>query len=614
MHDAEAHKSPHLHLTCIGERSSQTHCLPRQDEITLGRGKLCDVRIDDPSVASRHLILRLGPPMSIEDRGSETGTFVRDVRLPPNESKQIELGEMFVVGSVMVFVREAAVVQSSRRLLTHGYFEIRVEEECARAKRTGAEFCVLRVRCNPKPPTVDVARVLSEVFRPYDVTALYGPGEYEVLATDVSRGPAVELATRLAKCLNASGITAKIGVSSYPVDGRDACSIIANAIPGANLEARANEHEAQRSVPGVTSYMGQPLESIAATTISVVLMGETGVGKEVMADRIHRLSPRAQAPMVKINCGAFAPTLIENELFGHERGAFTGAEQTKEGLLEAAHGGTLFLDEVGELPLPAQVKLLRVIESREVVRLGSTTPRPVDVRFISATNRDLEDLVRRGEFRRDLFFRLNGFSLVVAPLRARRSEIPDLANIFIQDAWRKFGFKTRPPVLSDAALRVMQRYSWPGNIRELKTMLERAVVMAQGQAIEPLHLPLDKMLHPLENSRSRAGRSPLSQLRKLLRPSTAETDDHPKAPASPPKGSAPEAHRAEVRRAEARPAESRTPEEERILEALRETGGNQTRAAKLLGISRRTLLNRLDRYGIARPRKRVENSGKTSEP
>jgi DNA-binding NtrC family response regulator len=316
---------------------------------------------------------------------------------------------------------------------------------------------------------------------------------------------------------------------------------------------------------------------IAVGNISVILLGETGVGKEVLAEAIHRRSPRVNRPFVGLNCAAFSETLLESELFGHEKGAFTGAVQAKSGLLETADGGTVFLDEVGELPLTLQGKLLRVLEEREVLRVGGLRPRPIDVRFIAATNRDLEADVARGLFRQDLYYRLNGISLVVPPLRERLAELPELARLFVTDAAKKNGIP-RAPTISDEAMALMERYRWPGNIRELRNVVDRAVLLCGGTSILPEHLPAQRMAHALESSPSSLTTPP---------PAFIPLDKTGSVPSSGKLKTDVEAF-----------------ERQRIIDALEKCGGNQTRAAKMLGISRRTLTNRLGQYDLPRPRKR----------
>src|SRR5260221_3213062 len=228
------------------------------------------------------------------------------------------------------------------------------------------------------------------------------------------------------------------------------------------------------------------VDLVSKADLSVVLLGETGSGKDVLADLIHRRSPRAAEAYVSLNCAALPDALLESELFGYERGAFTGAVQAKPGLLEVADGGTLFMDEIAELPLTVQAKLLRVLENQEITRVGGLRSRRVDVRIISATNRDLATQVRSGAFRQDLFFRLNGITLTVPPLRARRGEIAPMAMEFIQETCRHAG---RPVLaIADDALAFLEHQSWPGNVRELRNTIERAVTLCTGDRIDIRHL------------------------------------------------------------------------------------------------------------------------------
>jgi transcriptional regulator with PAS, ATPase and Fis domain len=293
------------------------------------------------------------------------------------------------------------------------------------------------------------------------------------------------------------------------------------------------------------------VELVARGRISVILLGETGVGKEVMAETIHRRSPRAQGPFVRINCAALPENLLEAELFGYERGAFTGANQMKPGLIESADGGTFFLDEVGALPLATQVKLLRVLESREVQRLGALRPRAIDVRFLAATNRDLEAQCANGQFRSDLFYRLNGMSITIPPLRERQDEVPALARTFVTEACAQLDAPEVP--ITPRAQQALLAHRWPGNVRELRNTMERAALLAHGGPIDVEHLFQSQSIAPSSSA--------------------------------------------------SLPSEVENLERRRILDALERTGGNQRQAAELLGISRRTLISRLDAYELPRPKK-----------
>jgi transcriptional regulator with PAS, ATPase and Fis domain len=290
----------------------------------------------------------------------------------------------------------------------------------------------------------------------------------------------------------------------------------------------------------------------------VILLGETGVGKEMCAELVHLCSARHAHTFLRLNCAALSETLLESELFGHERGAFTGATSDKVGLLEAASGGTVFLDEVGDMPLATQIKLLRVLESKEILRLGGRAPRRIDVRVVSATNQDLEERIKQGSFREDLYYRLNGISVIVPPLRERPDDIEPLARHFATR--RGSGPAEAAPRLSEASMAWLHQQSWPGNVRELRNVIERALVLCDGPSIEPQHLDLQS-----------AGREQRSK---------------------PPAVTSERALRDEVKELE----------RERIEQALREVQGNQSRAAEKLGISRGALLRRLAQLGITRPR------------
>jgi DNA-binding NtrC family response regulator len=325
----------------------------------------------------------------------------------------------------------------------------------------------------------------------------------------------------------------------------------------------------------------------AGTLIGILILGETGTGKEVLARAIHHRSPRAQGPFLGLNCAALPESLLECELFGHEKGAFTGAAHARPGLFEAAEGGTVLLDEVGELPPNVQAKLLRVIEDRSTLRLGARAPRAIDVRMLAATHRDLEAEVVRGTFREDLFFRLAGFTLVLPPLRERVTEIAPLARAFLAKARDQMD---RPGLsaLADDTLALLERYPWPGNIRELRNVIERAVVLCEGEALLPEHLPA--------KLKEGARRPPRASSPAISARPPEEPEPESSTPAKLGDTAKPPVEKLRVKKGPV--------ERHRIVAALDRCQGNQTQAAELLGISRRTLIGRLDEYDLPRPRKR----------
>jgi DNA-binding NtrC family response regulator len=297
--------------------------------------------------------------------------------------------------------------------------------------------------------------------------------------------------------------------------------------------------------------VGVAVEQAAPSTASVLITGETGSGKEVVARALHRLSSRAEGPFVAINCSAIPESLMESEIFGHEKGAFTGAAERRLGCFELADGGTLLLDEIGEMPVATQAKLLRVLEDRKVRRLGGKSETPVDVRVLAATNKDPEQAVAQGQLRQDLYFRLNVFHIHLPPLRARKEDLPPLVESILAEAVAKHGKRVRG--VTAEVMEALRAHTWPGNVRELRNVIEHAVIVATSDTIGRQHLPP-------QFGRPAAGPGSLSGLR------------------FPPGVTVEQAER------------------ELIRQTLEATSNNKTRAAELLGISLKTLHNKLKEY------------------
>ena len=429
-----------------GQGKLRTHLLEK-GENTIGRDPECDIVINDRSLSRRHAILRLGPPLTIQDLGSTNGVRVARRTVKGGDPIVLEAGESFHIGIFSVtVVSRAAVATGSQR---SGRDRLRVDD-----------------------PTADcVPRFVKDV---------------------------------------------------------------------------------------------------ATSAANVLVLGESGVGKDVLSETIHTLSGRS-GPLARINCAALAEPLIDSELFGHEKGAFTGASGSKVGLLESAANGTVFLDEIGELPLGVQAKLLRAIESREILRIGSIRPTRIDVRFIAATNRDLPTEVAAKRFRHDLYFRLDGITLLIPPLRERRHRIAALAARFVAAAAQRGGFST-PPLTPDV-LDALQKHDWPGNVRELKAVLERALLLSRGREIGVRHLAFSARVDSPPVSPPVGDPAPL--------PVSTPEDDALVATFTPDQ----QAHRRQ------------------IVEILTRLAGNQTRTAKELGVSRGTLIGLLQLYRIPRPRR-----------
>jgi DNA-binding NtrC family response regulator len=321
----------------------------------------------------------------------------------------------------------------------------------------------------------------------------------------------------------------------------------------------------------------QLIRKVAPTQATVMIQGESGTGKELVARALYRQSPRANAPFIKVNCAAIPENLIESEFFGHEKGAFTGAVTKREGRFELAHGGTILLDEVSEVSSQVQAKLLRVLQERELERVGGNRTIKVDVRVIATTNRNLEQSVQRKEFRQDLFFRLNVVPIQVPPLRERRSDIPELTEQFMHRFTRKHGVRVNG--ISDACIGALRAHDWPGNVRELQNVIERAVILCgDGGCLETEHLGLV----PRVVTDSVVVDAPLAS-------TVAAVASSAPTPAPTAVNGSPAEPNGLLSLAEL--------EKVQILKALERTGGNRTHAAKLLGISIRTLRNKLHEYG-----------------
>ncbi len=469
----------------------------------------------------------------------------------------------------------------------------RLEDEVERTARNGGSLGVLVIHIeepagHPEPLLDEIRWALRQV----DFVGLLGTHYILAVLPDTAQGAHIP-ATRLLELLGNSKLDCRIGVAVCPLDASRAGELIKGAQLAAdnaplNSIATVPQSASQFQVGRWTLVAAEPamqkivalVRQLARSPLPVLLTGETGVGKEIFAEVIHHWSDRSDGPMVTINCAAVTASLFESELFGHERGAFTGATETKQGLLEAANGGTVLLDEIGECPPAIQAMLLRILETKRVCRVGSVVERPVDIRVLAATNRDLEQDVAQGTFRKDLFFRLNAATVCVPPLRDRPLDLPLLAQIILENATR---IQKRGRVsLSPSAIRRLAAHEWSGNVRELRNVLEFCLATSTGSTIEAESLP----------------------------PNVAGTT----APWLVPKQT-PAAHvhgSIDLEDFRKRPFQSlkeelRLLERTRMVQALEVTSGVQTKAAELLEMPLRTFVKRLDEYQL-----RTE-SGKTDD-
>lgn len=547
---AQGARAGRWRVVVVTESGSASFALPVEGTMTIGRGDDAGIRLDDTAASRKHAQLVVsGGAVTLIDLGSANGTTVRGRKLAAHEQVVLGEGDAVELGTSLAVLQIDELSASTRpwNLHTHQRF-------LELAAETKPPFAVLRVQVIAPPGLAQ--EVLCAELSPHDLVASFGPGQFEILAPGRSPEAAKALMEKLSTRLVARGARVRAGVATAPRDGTDPDMLVAACsrpvgVPAEGFVVRDDAMGA----------LYRLVDRVAPSQINVLLLGETGVGKEVLATELHRRSKRAAAPLLRLNCAALTESLLESELFGHEKGAFTGAIKQKQGLLESAQGGSVFLDEVGEMPVSVQAKLLRVLEERKVTRVGATAPQSIDVRFIFATNRDLEAEVARGAFRADLYFRVNGISLVIPPLRDRPAEIEPLARQFLIDAAKR---ETRSaPEFSPDAIATLMAWPWPGNIRELKNVIDRAILMAGEGSLTSEALGLGISVSPRREVESVGQASHLRDEREA--------------------------------------AEKRA-----VLEALEKTDGNQTKAAELLGVSRRTLVSRLQQYGLTRPRKKSE--------
>lgn len=605
---AESEEAAASTLLIIDDSSSRVLRLPESGELVIGRAAEAQIRLLDSAVSRQHARLRIGPHVvSIEDLGSHNGLRVNGERV--SKTRELCSGDVIAIcGVTLVYRIRHARSQAPRIHESLGPLRSRLEEELARAIQTHRAVSVLSLqpRGEGSLNREQIAAVLSRSLRLIDTVAWDGEAGLWVLLPERDEEEAGRIAAALLAALARISCEARVGTATCPGDGIEVDALLSGAHAAMEAAAPGEIQLAARTMTtvrighlsiliadSVMLRLYRLIERLAQSDLPVLLCGETGSGKEIAAHAVHVRSRRASERLVCINCAALPEALAESELFGHERGAFSGAVSSKAGLIEAAHGGTLFLDEVGDLPLAIQAKLLRVLETKKLLRIGDVRERTVDVRIVAATHRDLAQEVSRGRFREDLHFRLNGAVLTLPPLRDRPRELPLLARRFLADACERAG--RQHLFIAPATMELLMRYRWPGNVRELRNAMEYAATVATELVLAPEHLP----------QTLRANESPGPGSSSPSRPPPVES---PEAPPSRPDvesrsltepgqgfDSLSQAARSILRMNLANKLDAT--EEALVREALAFTAGNQAAAARLLGVHRKVIERRLDKFG-----------------
>jgi DNA-binding NtrC family response regulator/pSer/pThr/pTyr-binding forkhead associated (FHA) protein len=529
-----------VYLLVLDGDSSSIFNLPRDGRVTIGRAPEVALHIGDRAASRRHAeVVIAGGEAEIVDLGSHNGTLLNDERI--SGPRALASGDVITIGEVSLVFHSA---RAANRPLDLRALRQRLDDEIGRAAHFGRPLAVVAFDFRGRP-----ADPAALPLRAVDFVAQSGGSKLIAVFPEL----AVESVPQIADT--------DVTVATYPDDGIDPESLLAATGKSAPpTELVLGDRKIRLADPAMLRLF-ELVKRLAKSELPILITGETGSGKESAAWAVHHGSKRAKERFVPINCAALPENLVESELFGYEKGAFSGANLSKPGLLELSAGGTVFFDEIGELPLPAQAKLLRALEEKKVMRLGGTKEIEVDLRIVAATNRDLESEVLAGRFRQDLFFRLSGATVVLPPLRDRPRELSMLMRAFLAEACERLERKV--PALSRAALATLAGYSWPGNVRELKNTME-FIAAAAEDVVDAHHLP--------------------GRLARVEAP-----------PPEPPKveATAPDGPQFRVLADEIEDLE-RT----RLKQALEAAGGVKAQAARLIGMPLRTFVAKLKQYGI----------------
>jgi two-component system response regulator AtoC len=601
--DLSASKEPRATVVIYAHDDTRLIELRESEAILIGRALPADVVVDDMTISRQHarFTYRDGC-VEVEDLGSRNGTLVRGMRV---SNAKLRSGDDVRLGGVAISIHLREGAEPPLGISSYDQLIIRLEDEVVRARTFGHSFSLVAVFAPERaedaasPPRGDDRHVsrwaprVRDELRPVDGIAVHGPYSVLVLMPEANAAAAERVARRLSRV--GEGGPLFCGIATFPDTAKSAGALVSEVHTAARQGTRTEPVRHAGSGVSATE-VGAPVveaesmqrlyalaDRVAANNVPVLILGETGTGKEVIARHVHRASPRAQKRMVVINCAALPTNLIESALFGHEKGAFTGADAAKKGVFEEGDGSTVFLDEVGELSPAAQAALLRVLETKRFSRVGSAREIEVDVRIIAATHRDLEAMVDAGTFRADLYYRLNTMTLKVPPLRERRAEISPLAQTFLAGTSERWN--TPANEFASHTLELLASYHWPGNVRELRNVIERAAVICTGTRLEPEDLP--------------------ERLRNAVLPDdTVLVAEEGRVPtgALSPTGIPPEDLGAVPFKDRIRDYEVKL-----LTDALEAAGGNQSRAAELLQMPLRTLVHKIKAYGLKKTYRREDD-------
>lgn len=561
------------YLVVFEENTALTHELPAAGEVVIGRSPEVALQLADPSASRQHARLQVrGDEVWISDLGSRNGTRINGECI--DAPRLLVSGDVITICQASLILHRQSAAPAEASIYTVPQLRQRLQEEIDRSARYRRPLAIVCFAFGAAPP--DQAALLTHLgchLRKMDGICWFARTQLLVLLPEMAPDDAAAAVSRMQDSLAGAAGRCRAGFAVCPGDGSDIDTLLsgaqaaaAAATAGSGSLLKADETAkmlslGERRVVLIDPAMVQLyalIEKLAASELPVLIQGETGAGKEIAAAGIHHFSKRRGKPLVCVNCAALPESLVESELFGHERGAFSGALATKVGLLETAHSGTLFLDELGELSPPIQAKLLRVLETRKLMRVGDVRERSIDVRIVAATNRDLPKEIAAGRFRKDLFFRLGAARLTLPPLRDRRREIPVLARALLAEACARLD---RPPIeISSDAMHQLAAHPWPGNVRELRNLMDFAAATVEGNLLLAWHL--SEQLQSPDKAAQEAG------------------------PASLP--------------VKFRPIEEelRELERQRMAEALAAASGVHTRAAELISMPIRTFTGKLKQYQL----------------